>query len=157
LISLHLSSTGTAAAPLIPILLAAATAFAVGASLVLGRLYDRVGIAAVIVAVLAAAGFSPLVFLGGFWVAAAGLLLWGVGYATQDTLLKALIASVLPAGRRNFAFGLFYVGYGAGWLVGGVATGILYESSLALLIAFAVTAQLASIPLFVAGAVASHR
>ena len=26
----------------------------------------------------------------------AGLVLWGIGYATQDTLLKAIIAGMLP-------------------------------------------------------------
>ncbi len=51
-------------------------------------------------------------------MALAGLLLWGVGYAVQDTLLKAIVASVLPEGKRNFAFGLFYTGYGAGWMIG---------------------------------------
>ncbi len=51
--------------------------------------------------------FSPLVFLGGFWIALAGMLLWGIGYATQDTLLKALIASVLQGGYRSLAFEVF--------------------------------------------------
>jgi len=96
--------------------------------------------------------FPPLVFLGGFWVALGGLLLWGIGYATQDTLLKALIASVLPEGRRNFAFGAFYLGYGAGWLLGSVTAGLLYEHSRTALIAFAVAVQLASVPFFIMGA-----
>jgi MFS family permease len=130
---------------------------AVAATLVLGRLYDRVGIGAVVAAVATSSLFSPLVFLGGFWIALAGLLLWGVGYATQDTLLKALIASVLPEGKRNLAFGLFYLAYGGGWLVGSVVTGLLYERSLAALIAFAMVTQLASIPLFVTAARASRR
>jgi len=82
------------------------------ASLVMGRLYDRIGIGVVVVAVCLSALFSPLVFIGGFWVALVGMFLWGIAYATQDTLLKALIASVLPEGRRNLAFGLFYLGYG---------------------------------------------
>jgi hypothetical protein len=108
--------------------------------------------AAVIGAVVLASAFSPLVFLGGFTVALAGLLLWGIGYATQDTLLKALIARVLPEGHRNLAFGLFYLGYAGGWLIGSVATGLLYEYSRPALIAFAMGAQLASIPLFITAA-----
>jgi MFS family permease len=148
LVSYHLSSSGAVTAHWIPLFLALATAMAVVATLVLGRLYDKVGILAVTGAVLIASLFSPLVFLGGFWVALVGLLLWGVGYATQDTLLKALIASVLPEGRRNLAFGVFYLGYGGGWLVGSVATGLLYERSRVALIIFAVAVQLASIPIF---------
>ena len=84
-----------------------------------------------------------------------GLFLWGVGYAVQDTLLKVLIASVLPEGRRNYAFGLFYIGYGAGWLIGSVATGLLYERSAVALVIFAVMVQLVSIPVFLLGSRAS--
>ena len=149
LISYHLASTGTVTEHRVPLFLALATAASIVATLALGRLYDRIGIAAVIVAVAIAAAFSPLVFFGGFWVALFGLLLWGVGYATQDTLLKALIASVLPEGRRNLAFGLFYLGYGGGWLIGSVATGLLYERSRLALVIFAAAIQLASIPFFV--------
>jgi MFS family permease len=93
--------------------------------------------------------FSPLVFFGSFWLALAGLLLWGIGYAIQDTLLKALIASVLPEGRRNLAFGLFYLGYAGGWLVGSVTIGLLYDRSRVALVVFAVVAQLASLPFFI--------
>ncbi len=152
LISFHLSASGAVAGPFIPVLLALATAGGVVASLVFGRLYDRVGIPVVVGAVCASAMFSPLVFLGGFWVILAGMFLWGIGYATQDTLLKALIAGVLPEGRRGTAFGVFYLGYGAGWLAGSVAMGLLYEHSLTGLIAFAVATQLASVPLFVLAA-----
>jgi MFS family permease len=151
-VSFHLSSSGIVSRQWIPIFLALSTAMGVAASLVMGRLYDRIGIPVVIGAVCLSALFSPLVFLGGFWVALAGLLLWGIGYATQDTLLKALIASVLPEGQRNFAFGAFYLGYGGGWLAGSVTTGLLYEHSRTALIVFSVAVQLASVPFFVMGA-----
>jgi predicted MFS family arabinose efflux permease len=78
-------------------------------------------------------------------------LLWGIGYATQDTLLKVLIASELPEGQRNLAFGVFYLGYGGGWLLGSITTGLLYDRSRQALVVFAVIVQLVSIPLFVAG------
>ena len=117
-VSFHLSSTGTVTQQWIPIFLALSTGMGVAASMAMGRLYDRLGIAVVVGAVCLSALFSPFIFLGTFWVALGGMLLWGIGYATQDTLLKALIAGVLPEGRRNFAFGAFYLGYGAGCLPG---------------------------------------
>jgi MFS family permease len=89
------------------------------------------------------------VFFGGFSAALLGIILWGVGYATQDTLLKALVATVLPEGKRNFAFGLYYGGYGVGWLIGSVVTGLLYEQSRLALVFFAIAAQLVSVPIFV--------
>jgi MFS family permease len=152
LVSFHLATTGTVTGHWIPICLALATALAVVASLALGRLYDRFGIAVVAVAVVLSSSFSPLVFLGGFAAALGGLCLWGVGYATQDTLLKVLIAGMLPEGRRNLAFGLFYLGYGGGWLAGSVAGGLLYERSLVALCAFAAGAQLLSLPFFLCAA-----
>lgn len=152
LVSFHLSSSGVVTGYWIPVFLALSTAGAVVASLVLGKAYDRAGIRVVIVAVVLGALFSPLVFFGSFWTALAGLMLWGVGYATQDTLLKGLIAGELPEGHRNLAFGVFYLGYGGGWLVGSVTTGLLYDRSRIALVAFAVIVQLASLPLFILAA-----
>jgi MFS family permease len=151
-VSFHLSSTGTVTQQWIPIFLALSTGMGVAASLAVGRLYDRLGISVVVGAVCLSALFSPLIFLGSFWVALGGMLLWGIGYATQDTLLKALIAGVLPEGRRNFAFGAFYLGYGAGWLAGSVTAGFLYEYSRTMLILFSVAVQLSSIPFFIMAA-----
>ena len=148
LISYHLSSTGIVTRYWIPLFLALSTGMGVIASLILGKLFDRIGLPIVLAAVFLSALFSLFVFLGGFFVALFGMILWGIGYATQDTLLKAIIAGVLPEGRRNLAFGLFYLGYGAGWLVGSVTAGLLYERSIPLLIAFSVAVQLASIPVF---------
>jgi MFS family permease len=148
LISYHLSSTGIVTRYWIPLFLALSTGMGVIANLILGKLFDRIGLPIVLAAVFLSALFSPFVFLGGFFVALFGMVLWGIGYATQDTLLKAIIAGVLPEGRRNLAFGLFYLGYGAGWLVGSVTAGLLYGRSLPLLIAFSVAMQLASIPFF---------
>jgi MFS family permease len=149
LISYHLSKSNIASEQWIPVLLAISTAFGVLASLAMGKLYDRAALPVIIVSVSVSAAFSPFVFLGGFYLVLFGMLLWGIGYATQDTLLKAMVAEVLPDEKRNFAFGLYYAGYGVGWLVGSVATGLLYEHSRAALVAFAVAIQLASLPVFI--------
>jgi predicted MFS family arabinose efflux permease len=149
-VSFHLESSKVVVGHWIPLFLAFSTAGGVLASLVLGKLYDRAGLPVVIVAVALSSLFSPLVFLGGFFVALAGIMLWGIGYATQDTLLKAVIAGLLPEGQRNLAFGLFYTGYGAGWLIGSVIAGVLYGHSRLLLIGFSMAVQLASIPVFIA-------
>jgi MFS family permease len=150
LIAYHLASARIVAPVWIPVFLALSTAFGVLASLALGRWYDRRGLPVLLGAIVCSAAFAPLVFLGGFWLALGGILLWGIGYATQDTLFKALIAGVLPEGKRSQAFGIFYSGYGAGWLLGSVVAGVLYERSRLALALFAVTVQLASLPIFIA-------
>jgi MFS family permease len=147
LISYHFSKTDTVTGEWIPVFFAIAMANAV-ASLVFGKLFDRLGLPVVLVAVLLAAPFAALVFLGNFYMALVGMVLWGIGFATQDTLLKAIVAGLLPEGKRNLAFGLFYTWYGCGWLIGSATTGLLYDRSLPLLIAFSIVVQLFSLPLF---------
>jgi MFS family permease len=147
-ISVHLATHHTVSEQWIPAFLGISTGFGVLANLALGRLYDRAGITTVVGAVFVSALFSPFVFLGGFGAALIGMLLWGVGYATQDTLFKAVVADRLPEGRRNFAFGIFYTGYGGGWLIGSIATGLLYRVSVASVIAFSMAVQLGAIPVF---------
>jgi MFS family permease len=148
LVSYHLSKTGVVTMYWIPIFLAISSGVGALASLAFGKLFDRVGLPIVIVAVLLSSLFAPLVFLGGFWVALGGLILWGFGYATQDTLLKAVVAGLLPEGKRSLAFGLFYTGYGVGWLIGSTTTGLLYAHSIPAVIAFSIGMQLLAVPLF---------
>ncbi|MDE2379242.1 hypothetical protein [Bradyrhizobium sp.] len=56
---------------------------------------------------------------------------------------------MLPEGQRNLACGLYYAGYGAGWLVGSLVSGILYEHSIPALIGFSMAVQLSSLPIFI--------
>jgi MFS family permease len=91
-----------------------------------------------------------LLFAHSLPVVVAAMPLLGIGYAVQDTLLKAIVAGALPRGRRHLAFGLFYSGYGCGWLIGSVALGLLYAHSWIALQLFAVLVQLASLPVFIA-------
>jgi predicted MFS family arabinose efflux permease len=147
-ISFHLANHHVVSGQWIPLFLGISTGFGVLANLALGRLYDRAGIGTVVGAVFVSALFSPFVFLGGSRVALIGMLLWGIGYAVQDTLFKAVVADRLPEGRRNFAFGIFYTGYGVGWLIGSIATGLLYDVSVVAVIAFSMAVQLGAIPVF---------
>jgi MFS family permease len=152
LISYHLTHTKMASEVWTPVLLAFATGSGVLASLVIGRTYDRFGLPVVLIAVLLSALFAPLALMTDkLTLAIIAMPLLGIGYAVQDTLLKAIVAGVLPTGRRNFAFGLFYAAYGCGWLIGSVAMGLLYERSRIAMVVIAVLAQLASIPMFVIG------
>jgi MFS family permease len=150
LIAFHLSASGVARQT-IPLFLALATAIGSMASLGLGKLYDRVGMPVIFGAVFLTALFSPWVFLLPLAFALVGMVLWGLGQTTQDMLLSAVIAGVLPEGRRNLAFGLYYAGYGLGWLAGSAAVGILYEQSHAALVGFAMAAQATSVLIFMVG------
>src|SRR5207244_670965 len=86
LFTYHLATAKIVSEPWIPVLLAFSTGCGVIASLVLGKLYDRIPLPTLLAAVILSSLFSPLAFLGGFAAVVAGMVLWGIGYATQDTL-----------------------------------------------------------------------
>jgi MFS family permease len=151
LISYHFSKAGTVTQPWIPIFFSVAMGTDAIASLIFGKLFDRAGMAVVVIAFFLSSLFAPFVFFGNFTLALIGMVLWGIGFGAQDTLLKAIIAGILPDGKRSFAFGLFYTAYGSGWLVGSITTGLLYSRSLFLLVAFSVVMQLVSVPMFILG------
>ena len=128
-------------------------AFAMGvdavAALLFGYLFDRKGMLVLIGSAVLSAFFAPLVFWGGFWGAVAGMALWGVGMGAQESILRAAIATLVPAERRGSAYGLFNAAYGIAWFLGSALMGYLYDTSLAGLVAFSVVAQVAAVPLFV--------
>lgn len=64
LIAFHFSTGHVVSADLIPVLYAGAMATEAVAALVLGRLFDRVGLLTVVGATVLTAAFAPLVFLG---------------------------------------------------------------------------------------------
>jgi predicted MFS family arabinose efflux permease len=116
------------------------------ASLGFGQGYDRWGVKALIVAALPASAFAPLVFLGSPRFALLGLALWTVGMGAQGSIMKALVAELVPAERRGSAYGILNSSYGLCWFLGSATMGWLYDHSLPHLVLFSVVAQLASLP-----------
>ncbi|MDR7422157.1 MAG: MFS transporter [Armatimonadota bacterium] len=147
LIAFHLGQRAVAPAAAIPVLYAVAMGVDALAALIFGRLFDRHGLPVLTVAVLVSALFAPLVFLGGFAAAAAGMVLWGVGMGAQESIMRAAVAGMAPPDRRGAAYGIFNTGYGLCWFLGSAAMGLLYGVSTAGLVLFSVAAQLAAIPL----------
>lgn len=88
---------------------------------------------------------------GVFWLVLTGMILWGIGMGAQNSLLKAMLSSVIPAAKRGTGFGLFYTGFGVAWFIGSAAMGYLYDRSLITLIIFSVVCQLAALPTFLWG------
>jgi predicted MFS family arabinose efflux permease len=149
LMAYHLGKTGVVAPAWIPVLYAVAMATEAVGALGLGRLFDRVGLLTVVGTTALTAWFAPLVFLGGPPLVAAGMVLWGLGIAAQESIVKAALTAVVGAERRASAYGLFDTGFGLAWMLGSAAMGLLYDRSLGALVAFSVALQLTSLPLLV--------
>jgi MFS family permease len=150
LIAYHFSKTAVLSSDWIPIFYAIAMGVDAVAALVLGRLFDRLGIPVIVVTAALSALFAPLVFLGGFKLALLGMVLWGIGMGSLESIIKAALAEMVPRDRRATGFGLFNAGFGVFWLLGSVLMGWLYDFSLGALVAFSVTAQLLATPFFLA-------
>ena len=148
LIAFHFGKVAVVPANWIPLFYAVAMGVDAVAALILGRLFDRLGMPVIMAVSILAAFFAPLVFLGGFDLALWGMALWGIGMGAQESVIKAALAEMVPRERRATGYGMFNTGFGLFWFLGSALMGILYDFSLGALIAFSMVAQLAAIPLF---------
>lgn len=146
LIAFHFSKAATVPPAWIPVLYAMAMGTEAVAALVLGRLFDRIGLLTVVAATVLTAFFAPLVFLGSAALAVVGMVLWGLGMAAQESIVKAAITGMVGGQRRATAYGLFDTGFGICWFVGSVALGILYDHTVVGLVVFSVVLQLLALP-----------
>lgn len=149
LIAYHFQRAGAVPGEWVAIFYSIAMAVSGTGSLVLGRLFDRWGFRVLIVLTIVSAGFAPLVFLGGFWVAMVGAAVWGIGIGVHESIIPAAVSPMVPAERRASAFGLFTAGYGVAWFAGSAIIGVLYDISLIATIAFCTVTVLAAVPIFV--------
>jgi len=148
LIAFHFKKVDIAPDQWLPTLYALAMGVDALAALAFGRLFDRIGIAALALGSLLTAWFAPLVFYGGLPYAVAGMVLWGIGMGAQESIMRASIAEMIPVDKRGTAYGIFNTGYGVCWFLGSALMGYLYDVSLVFLVVFSVVVQLASIPVF---------
>ncbi|MGE0353032.1 MAG: MFS transporter [Gemmatimonadales bacterium] len=157
LIAYHLERAGVLAPPLIPLSYGLAMLGAAGAALGLGKVFDRIGLALLAPVTLVTALAAPLAFLGGAQAAVAGVVLWGMGMGAHESVMRAAVAEMVPAGRLGSAFGTFNAVFGTAWFAGSVTLGVLYDRTVTGLVALAVGAQLAAIPVLLAAARARRR
>ena len=148
LIGYHFQQARIIPADLIPVYYAAAMGVGSVGALVLGRLFDKSGIKTLLATFFVSLFFAPLVFLGGAVLAFAGILLWGVGMAAQESLLKPLLAQILATNKKATAFGLYDTGFGAAWFLGSWLMGYLYSRSVPELVVFSIAIQVVSLPIF---------
>lgn len=128
-------------------------AFAMGVTTIssplLGYLYDRRGIIILIWVSILSAAFAPFVFLGNFYLAMLGIMLWSIGIGAHESLMRAIIANMIEPRKRASAYGVFNAGFGTFWFAGSVTIGFLYDFSVLAVVIFSVVIQLFAIPLLI--------
>jgi MFS family permease len=145
LIAFHFAQAQIVAKAVVPVFYSAAMAASGVGALAFGWLFDRRGLVVLVPVILVGTAATPLVFLGQASAALAGALLWGMAFGTQNALTSASVARLVPEAMRARAYGLFSAIYGASWFAGSALLGALYDTSLVLLAAVAIAAQLLAI------------
>jgi MFS family permease len=148
LIAYHFDKAQIMPAGWIPILYAVAMGVDGVGALVLGSLFDRIGIRTMILATIASAAAAPLVFLGTFPLAVLGMACWGVGTGAQDSIMRATVSRLAPQHRRATAFGIMNAVYGIAWFAGSVLLGVLYDLSIGAVVLASALLQAAALPIF---------
>jgi MFS family permease len=151
LIAFHLSKTQIVPNDWIPVFYA----FAMGAgglgSLVIGKLFDRLGLLVLLPVTVLVAVYAPLAFFGGFTLSLTGALLWGIGLGAHESVMQAAVAQMVPRERLGSAYGVFGAAFGVAWFAGSAALGALYDVSVVATVALAVITQLlAVVPIAIA-------
>lgn len=149
-LSYHLVARNVLSAVAVPVLYAAVMGVDALAALATGWLYDRVGARTLAVLPLLAAIVPLLAFSENLALAVAGSLVWGAAVGVQESTLRAMVADLVPPGRRATAYGLFAAVVGVATFAGGALAGVLYAYSVPVLIITTIAIQAAAVLLLAA-------
>ena len=148
LLAYHFESAKISTAVEIPLLYAGAMGVNGLTALLFGRMFDRVGLNALVFGILISLLALPLGFFGGKAGAIASVACWATGLGAQDACLRSGIATVVSMNKRGGAFGAFNGVYGVMWFLGSAVMGLLYGHSLGALVAFGIVSQVGAAAMF---------
>lgn len=149
-ISYHLVTADLVTTAVVPVIYAAAMAAAAVAALAVGWVHDRWGGWELVVLPVMVAVVPALAFADSWPVVVAGVLVWGAATGLQDSTVKALVARLVPAGRRATGYGMFAAVQGVAAVGGGALAGSLVDRSVPALIGVVGAMQLAAVVLLLA-------
>jgi len=142
LIAYHMKNVELTKDFLVPAIYSVAMAADAVSALVFGYLFDKKGFVALVYSVFLSAFFPLLSFSSYFPLIFAGTVLWGIGMGAQESIMRAVVAKIVPQEKRGFAYGMFFTVYGVFWFLGSWILGILYDTNRLYLILVSFLAQL---------------
>jgi predicted MFS family arabinose efflux permease len=148
LVSSHFTRAASVGSSWIPFFYAVAMASAGLSALLWGRLFDKKGVTILAIATALSSFFAPLFFLGNFYAALGGIILWGIGMGSQESIMRAVVATFVAPQKRGSAYGMMNFFFGLFWAAGSILMGYLYDRSLNYIIVFSLASQLAAVPVF---------
>lgn len=142
LLSFHISQHHIVSPTWIPILYAIAMGVDAIVALYVGKHYDRSGFKVLLWIPILNLPVVLLGFLNNLWMIGIAVVCWGALMGIQETVMKAVIADLIPTGQRGRAYAILNIILGLSMLIGSSMMGWMYEASLSILIGFVVVTQL---------------
>jgi len=147
LISYHFEVQSIIPTVQIPILYAIAMGVDAMVALIIGKLYDRIGLSCLFAIPLLTVLLPFFAFSHTYSIVLFSIILWGAIMGIHETIMRAAIADLTPLPRRATAYGIFNMIYGLAWLMGSSLIGLLYSISLGFIIALVVASEVISMVL----------
>ncbi len=149
LIAFHFQKNQLFSGASIPLLYTLAMGVDALSALVFGKLFDRIGLKALMISTILSAFFAPLSFLfHKTHLIIIGVSLWGIGMGALESILKAVVAEMIPRDRRATAYGLFHAVFGLTWFLGSALMGFLYDRNIPAMVSFSVISQIVAAVIF---------
>ncbi len=151
LISMHISNTYFSETSFInettlPLIYSFAMMIDAIAAIIFGKLYDKFNMISLIIATLLASFFPLLIFGFHSYVSLfIGVIMWGIGMGAEESILKAVVSTMVNKSNRATGFGTFELFFGVFWFVGSTLMGYLYDKNINLMIILSISASLLSI------------
>ncbi|HBR85879.1 MAG TPA: MFS transporter [Firmicutes bacterium] len=118
-------------------------------ALIFGRLYDRFGVLSLIIATALSSIFSLFIFnFASVPMLLIGVALWGIGMGAQESIMKAVVTTMVPKDSRATGYGIFECSFGLFGFLGSWLMGAIYDTSIIALIVVSIAAQALSIPCY---------
>jgi MFS family permease len=149
LLGYHYKASGILADAYIPLFYSVAMGADAVTALLIGRLYDRKGLITLIAIPAACVAVPFLGFSGNPALAIAGAVLWGVAMGVHETIMKAAIADLTHIRKRGTGYGIFNIGNGFAFLIGGSIMGFLYNYNVIWVVLFCAAMEAISLPVFI--------
>lgn len=146
LLAFHFQRNMILTESLIPFMYAIAMGIDAFAALIFGFLYDKIGMGSLIIASSLSLFFSPFAFLSNSIILIIiGIIFWGIGMGAQESILKSVVADIIPSEKRGTAYGFFNTAFGLFWFIGSAIMGLLYDYSIITLVVFSMTLEFAAV------------
>ena len=145
LISYHFEIQSIIPTVQIPIFYALAMGVDAMIALIIGKLYDRIGLSCLFAIPFLTVLLPFFAFSHTYSIVLFSIILWGAIMGIHETIMRAAVADLTPLSRRATAYGIFNMIYGLAWLMGSSLIGLLYSVSLKLIIVWVGVAEAISV------------